>query len=247
MALPLDPQPTLEIPSLCWIIEHGDGDLPLALPAELGRGPRIMSTRELENLPFTTGARAERRQLDTLVRNAGRTAYFRLAEFTGGATVTGEVDAGGPMSMSWQGGGTFTSAASLLVGDPAGALAFDGSHYLKMAADDDRLDLRTGSVSFAIWFRTTEPTQRCLYAKADNGSITNGIHFDVGAALAGRSRVIVHGIQCLDPGLGLHDGQPHLVGCTLDRTGQFLALYVDGIERYDGSATSGASRGSDVP
>lgn len=233
MPLTLLPNPRLANAKLRWIVEAWDGSCPMALTndlattAQLNIGPRILSSVDVPAIPFSDGRRAERIQYDRLVRSHGLTAYWRMAEFSGGATIAAEVATGSPIVLAWAGGGSFTSVAGPTAGDSSGAITFDGAHYF-IGADDNRLDLHTSSWWWSVWFKTI--AGGCLYAKCTNTSIADGVILDVGTGLAGRPRLNVHGITTAAPGGIANDNAWHHLYGHLDRSAQQLLLMMDGIE-----------------
>ncbi len=107
-------------------------------------------------------------------------------------------------------------------------LKFGTSNYTK-TADSDILDIDTGSMTWELWFKTTETNRGIMLRKSDSSN-TNGVLIDIGNNTSGLLRCNVHyspAILVSSNNTNYNDGNWHHLACILDR-GSTLKMYIDG-------------------
>jgi prepilin-type N-terminal cleavage/methylation domain-containing protein len=113
------------------------------------------------------------------------------------------------------------------------SLSFDGTNYAGVNADLDIEDVRTGSATRVLWFKTEQATQSFLFWKADGGS-SNGMIIEIGSGTPGRvdcrAKAAGANAAAVLPGT-YNDNKWHFVVCVLDRSTNTLSIYLDGAQK----------------
>lgn len=136
--------------------------------------------------------------------------------------------------------GTVTLSPGWNTDSPSGtgcSLGFDGTNYVNIA-DKDSLDIRTGSMTWAVWINTSSTAATGgILRKADTAAGVNGAYILI-IATTGTLRCSVHNAVTITTTRGYADGKWHQVTCVLDRPNNTLTLYVDGARQVSGDASS---------
>jgi prepilin-type N-terminal cleavage/methylation domain-containing protein len=119
------------------------------------------------------------------------------------------------------------------------SLSFDGATQSGTTlTDKDVLDIRTGSMTWGLWFKTTQTTRGIMYRKSDAAN-ANGMILEIGTYGPGLADCYlgVGAAVAIDTATS-NNGAWHFLACVLDRTAGTLTLYVDGTKRVVSDASS---------
>ncbi|HSI20581.1 MAG TPA: LamG domain-containing protein [Verrucomicrobiae bacterium] len=110
-------------------------------------------------------------------------------------------------------------------------LLFDGTDDTVSVADNDTLDIGTGSMTWSLWFKSsTSGTVKYLYRKAGTNG-TGGMLLSIGSGDKLTAQVRDSGgfsSYFATSTVSVTDGNWHLATAVVDRTANFLRVYVDG-------------------
>lgn len=140
---------------------------------------------------------------------------------------------------------TAAVAAATLVGSTAWSndtpysrgcsLSMAGTDYAN-SPDADARDIRSGSMTWSLWIKTTATSRQIFYRKSD-GSNANGVIIEL--TDGGFPRCYMHTVTPAVgtiSSVGVTDGNWHHLACSLDRATNTLRLFVDGAQAASGDA-----------
>ncbi|MFA6994461.1 MAG: LamG domain-containing protein, partial [Candidatus Paceibacterota bacterium] len=158
--------------------------------------------------------------LSPLYNTSGLVGYWNFDEGTG--AIAKDTSGNGN-------NGTLTNGPVWTSGKVGGALSFNGVNNGVQTSDNDVLDIRLGSMSWGMWFKTSTSTSETMYRKSDAAN-ANGIIVSVNA-IAGKVRFWVSSIGIsVDSSLSSYNnGDWYYAVGVLNRSDNTLKIYMNGI------------------
>jgi prepilin-type N-terminal cleavage/methylation domain-containing protein len=138
--------------------------------------------------------------------------------------------------------GSLTAGPTWSTDTPSGtgcSLSFTGANYV-LVADNDALDIGTGSATRALWFKTSVINGN-IFRKSDGGGL-GGMAINMQGS--GGITCIYPGITVATSGVAYDNGLWHHVACVLDRTTNIISIYMDGV--FKGSADASSLSATDL-
>jgi RHS repeat-associated protein len=213
---------------------HGDvvGEAPATTSATQ---PTSRISVDEFGIPSTSGRGTQVRKgsyAAQVLATAGLGSYWRVGEPSGAAADSG------PNGVALQPSGTITRQITPpLKGDSNGGATLASGAGFADNSDHDSLDIRTGSKSWELWFKTSDTAQATLLRKSDaNGA--NGISLTINKVTAGKVTVSINGTDFITASPTVNDGQWHHLAVSLNRTSQTLTAIIDGVSSGTASTTA---------
>jgi len=153
----------------------------------------------------------------------GPVGYWKFDE---GVGTTAFDSSGNNNHGVWQG----TLGNQWTIGKIGTAGNFNGTDTYLTKTDQDTIDIKTGSSTWSLWFKTNQSTRGIMYRKSD-ASNTNGVLIDIGGSVAGQVKCAIHfspSITITSSTSTYNDNKWHHLTCSLDRNNNTLKMYIDG-------------------